>query len=785
MNRILYLTLFLLSTGTILAQTGNVSGTVKTSDGQPAAFVNVYLKGANKGTITDTEGNFEITKVKTGNYTLIASFVGLETKTQPVEVKDNQTTEASFTLEENGQELKEVVISADPSQYVSDYPSISLRLKTPLIETPQNIQVVNSQVIKDQQIFDMREGIIRNVSGATASEHWETYARIVMRGARITSFRNGMNVSSSWGPLTEDMSMVERIEFVKGPAGFMLAAGDPSGFYNIVTKKPSGVNKGEVGMTIGSYGTYRGTVDLDGKLSKDGKVLYRLNLMGQQKGSQRAYEFNDRVSIAPVIKYQINENTSLTAEYTLQHVKMSPIGSSYIFSPNALGDLPTDFSMLEPNMRATTAKDQSLFLTFSHNINDNWKFTGQLAYQRFDQVGESLWPWAWGGFTADTLNRSMSIWDVLGTVRVGQFFVNGDVMTGNIKHRILGGVDMGANESYQDYWQAGRIVGSEGFNVYAPVYGLVPGTGYPVFDRSLDIRERGTPSNTEYSAIYIQDEIHLLDNKLRVTLAGRYTDTNDNAFSNNTTKDRFTPRVGLSYSINSNTSGYAVYDQSFIPQAGADYTGKTFEPLIGENMEVGLKKEWLNGQWTATVAAYQITRDNVLNPDPDPSHVNLQVQGGKTKTQGLEFDIRGQIVEGLNVTMNYAYTDGEVTDNIREDQIGKQVAGTDKHIANAWINYRFTRGSAKGLGLAMGVQHAADRASWYGAYFDDLDDSMPSYTRFDAAISYQLDKLGIALNVNNVFDAKLISGAFYPPGGYYYWQAEALRNYRLSVSYKF
>ena len=42
------------------------------------------------------------------------------------------------------------------------------------------------------------------------------------------------------GPLTEDMSMVERIEFVKGPAGFMLANGDPSGFYNVVTKKPSG-----------------------------------------------------------------------------------------------------------------------------------------------------------------------------------------------------------------------------------------------------------------------------------------------------------------------------------------------------------------------------------------------------------------------------------------------------------------------------------------------------------------------------------------------------------------
>ncbi len=62
---------------------------------------------------------------------------------------------------------------------------------------------------------------------------------------RLPPFRNGMNVKMPWGPLLEDMSMVERIEFVKGPASFMLANGEPTGFYNIVTKKPTGITKGE------------------------------------------------------------------------------------------------------------------------------------------------------------------------------------------------------------------------------------------------------------------------------------------------------------------------------------------------------------------------------------------------------------------------------------------------------------------------------------------------------------------------------------------------------------
>ena len=107
-------------------------------------------------------------------------------------------------------------------------------------------------------------------------------------------------------------------------------------------------------------------MDFDGKLRKDGKVLYRLNLMGQMKGTQRNYEFNNRVSIAPVIQFQINPTTSLTAEYTLQVVGMSPIGSAYAFSPKGISDLPHDFTMLEPNMRTTNIKDQSLFLSLIH-----------------------------------------------------------------------------------------------------------------------------------------------------------------------------------------------------------------------------------------------------------------------------------------------------------------------------------------------------------------------------------------------------------------------------------
>jgi iron complex outermembrane recepter protein len=780
MNRILYVFLFLLFTTGAYAQTGKVTGTVKSSDGQPVPFVSVYLKGSSKGALTDAEGNFEITGVKDGSYTVVASSVGLQTITQSVDVTGGQSASVTIAMAEDGKELQEIVVTANPSQHVTDYPSVSLRLKTPLIETPQNIQVVSGQVLREQAIFDMQEGVTRNVSGASRSDHWENYARIVMRGSRVASFRNGMDVTTSWGPMTEDMSMVERIEFVKGPAGFMLAAGEPSGFYNVVTKKPTGITKGEMGMTIGSFGTYRGTLDFDGKLSKDGKVLYRLNLMGQEKGTNRKYEYNNRVSVAPVLKFQFNPTTSLTAEYNLQYAQMSALGSSYAWSPKEVGDkdVAKDFTTLEPNMSPTVIRDHSLMLTFSHSLDENWKFTSQLAYLRFSQEGQSLWG---DGFSGDTLQRRVGIWDVLGTVKVGQFFLNGDVQTGAVKHRILAGIDMGSKDVYNDYrYNQGGIFGT--LNVYDPVWEQVPAEAYPVYDRSLDIRERGVQSTSQYSAVYVQDELRFLEEKLRVTLAARYTSAKN---MNQEADDKVTPRIGISYSINSLTSVYAVYDESFLPQTGKGLNGNVYVPVEASNKELGIKREWLGGRWTATASVYEILKDKVMVPDPAAQGTNLfgYIQVGKTRTRGFEFDIRGQLLEGLDVTANYAYTDAVITEDVAPNLVDQQVPGTDKNIANVWLNYRFPAGPVRGLGIAAGVQHSSKRSNWYGEWTRANDPYMIDLTRFDGAVSYQFTKMSVAVNVNNIFDTYLYSGA--PYYGRYYWQTEPGRNYRVTIGYRF
>jgi len=762
-------------------QAGVIKGKITTADNKPGEGVTVLVKNSVKTAVADNEGVFEIKNLQPGSYTLVISLVGYKDTEQEVLVESGKTSTVDVQLTLSDKELNEVVVVANKNSFKTNRVSGSLRLNTPILEIPQNIQVVTARLINNQQIFDMLEGVTRNVSGATRVEHWDNYARITMRGSNVAAFRNGMNVSTTWGPLTEDMSMVERIEFVKGPAGFMLANGDPSGFYNVVTKKPSGRNKGEVSVSVGSFDFFRATADLDGKLSKDGKLLYRLNVMGQLKGSHRPYDFNNRYSVVPVLKYLIDDKTSVTFEYTHQFSEVNVIGSNYAFSKRKYADLPGTYTTAEVNMPATKMNDRNALLIFDHKFNSNWKFTAQAAYFNYQQEGASLWPWGFNATNDSLMQRGMSIWDILGISKMGQMFVSGEAATGKVSHKILAGFDMSNKEYFHD-WNQGGAIGTADFNIYAPQYGT---SIIPTFDRSKDIRQRGVRYYNGYNAFYAQDEIGFLDNKLRLTLAGRYTTLNTgNVYSGDFKSSKFTPRVGLSYSIDRNTAVYFVNDQSFLENFGADWQGKAFDPVTGTNLEFGVKRDWLKGKWNTSVSAYQITRNNVLTADldhPNPSGGYYNRQSGQQQTKGVEVDIRGEVVSGLDILVNYAFTEAKVTKDSDPKNVGVQVPGSSKHIQNSWLNYKVQNGALAGFGVSLGYQWQLQRSSWY--VFDGSDKSLPDYFRLDGGVSYQKDKIGFNLFINNILNKYLFSGS--PYADYFYWQAEPGTNARFSINYRF
>ncbi len=768
--------LFLLFSVYLNAQNGNASikGKVLTVDNKPLAMASIILTGTPLGTTSEVSGNYQLNNIDEGSYTLRVSSVGYETSETKVNIPAGSSTILQdIILKEAAIHLNEITVAGDKDSYNTENISDGLRLKAKLLDIPQNIQVITMKTLDDQQIFNMIEGVTRNVSGVSRVEHWDNiYARLYTRGDHIPAYRNGMNIATTWGPLVEDMAMVERIEFVKGPAGFMLSNGEPGGFYNVVTKKPTNSRKSNYEITVGSFGAYRAAIDLDDKFDDEGKLLYRLNVMGQLRNSHVDYDYNNRYLIAPVLKYNFDKNTSLTFEYTYQHSDfLQP--AAYVFSGKGYEDVPINFTTYDPNLEPTKINDHSLFVYLHHRLSSSWQITAQLVYFDNSIHGYDTWP---GDIdSTGNLSRNLYVWDSSNKHKLGQVYVNGKIISGSIRHSILAGLDLGSKNSIADFGYAGVI---PSLDIYNPQYGI-PLSEIPKYDFSNSLQNRHNYSELgTYEAIYLQDELVFFENNLRLTIAGRYTHSQ---IDTEPFENVVTPRIGLSATLLSNTAVYGLYDQSFIPQSGEDFNGNHFKPVKGSNIEFGIKKDWFNNKWNSTIALYQITKTNVLNSDPE--HINFSIQLGEIKTKGIEFDLTGEIFPGLEAIINYAYTDSKITKDTNPETVGNETPGSIKQIQNTWLTYRSHNGILSGLGLSIGYQYQIDRISWY--VWDGSSQKLPDYFRLDGGISWQNERFKLGLIINNLLNDYLYSG--FPPTAwynFYTWITEAPRNFRLSLEFK-
>jgi TonB-linked SusC/RagA family outer membrane protein len=115
----------LAGTGTALAQTRDVSGTVKDEANAPLPGVSIVEKGTSNGTVTDSEGRFTIA-VRDGAV-LVVSFIGMK----PQEVPVGNQSQLTISMESDVTELGEVVVvgygEVDRKELTSSVSSLQAR----------------------------------------------------------------------------------------------------------------------------------------------------------------------------------------------------------------------------------------------------------------------------------------------------------------------------------------------------------------------------------------------------------------------------------------------------------------------------------------------------------------------------------------------------------------------------------------------------------------------------------------------------------------------------------
>jgi iron complex outermembrane receptor protein len=758
-------------------ETGSIKGLVKTSDGEPAGSVSVLIKNTHIGTLTNENGRFEFRRIKPGNYILVFSLSGYFGKDSSVLVKENEQAILNVHLEQTYAELQKVIITSGAgTKYVETNPSSSLRLNMPLNEIPQNITVTKREQLADQGLITMSEAL-RTVSGIQKNQGDLNDVTLNIRGVQsiFNIYRNGIG-QYVWNQ-QEDIAMIEKIEFIKGPAGFIVSNFPPGGLVNIIIKQPQRDPVASVNAGYGSFNLFRLTTDWGGAFSKKSKFTYRFNAGLHHQ--QRAFQFShaQRYFICGALKYEADNKNTITAEYNYMWGKTSG-NNSYTPSLNGkLFALPRNFAVADSKTDNLIGADNYFRLLATHQFNNNWKINLLLGNihgkwgQGYQLLADSYFP-----VTNDTLYRYAARDDWRSSYGMAQVYMNGTFYTGKlIEHKLFSAFDYCSSGGTDDW---GTTDSKFGLYIPNPDYYVNPDSLKTFSYQYTYIFRAKNPS------VYLEDHIKIKE-KLIITLAGRFTHlSNTNItdytppYQQHTHYDRFTPRLGINWLFSDASSAYIVYNQFFFPVFQRNSERKPFKPSTGYNLEAGVKHLVFNNKLNAGLSVYKILINNALTPDP--LHPDYYIQSAQHIHKGIEMDIAGNLTPAIIVNANYAFTDARVSKG-DSNQVGKKKLGTPDHNANLWLKYRLLNGKLKGFSFALGYQYMGRRSA---VFVDDPKGNiyLPVYNLFDAAISYRNEKFNINLNVYNLTNIQYATLGYFNVGNneWRYTPGEPI-NFRLSV----
>ena len=685
------------------------------------------------------------------------------------------------------------IVGRARNDYNSDYSFSSSKIALKNMEVPQSISTVTKELLSDRQVFRMGDAL-KNVTGVSTTSYYSHYSiRGVTQGwgnRDNNRLINGMTAFSSYitPPLTINL---ERIEVIKGPASITFASANAGGSINMVTKKPLSVNRKEVDLTIGSYGTIRSTLDFTGPLEKSKSLLYRLNLGYENSQSFRDLQGNKSYVIAPTISYVPNEKTRVNLELVFTNTNSKLDRGQPIFGVKKgqsadLRTTPINFAI-----GASNDYNKNINLTvmssLSHQFSD--KVGVNMAYMKHIWDEDLLEHRTANKFAQDKTGKAIPTLVEMQISRREQkvysdnfnAYFNVDFNLGKLKNKVVFGYDLSAFEvSRNGGWNRARgyrlkngktankfdvnkiadyVTDDKGnpvpnvphFDLENPKYLVANLNDYIFQNREI------TPLHFMTNGIYLMNQMSYGNFILNLGIRQEwYLDKTNYNLKNEvvTRQHKLLKRVGAMYKASKNINVYTSYIEGFEVQTNA-YLGTTayggpFAPMSSKMFEGGLKTEWLNGKLNASIAYFNIHQKNVLTDDPNDSN-ELKKQGANQRSQGVELEVTGRILPNWQINAGYSFIDA----NLKENGEKYRKENTPKHSFNFWTRYDVTQGTLQNFGIGIGGNYVGEKIAWI-----DRSLTVPSYMVVDAAVYYKLKKVQLAVNVGNVFNKTYWLGAF-------------------------
>ncbi|SDS95382.1 outer-membrane receptor for ferric coprogen and ferric-rhodotorulic acid [Pseudomonas trivialis] len=672
-------------------------------------------------------------------------------------------------------------VTENTGSYTPGTLATSTRLVLTPKETPQSVTVVTRQHMDDFGLNNV-DDVMRHTPGITVSAFDTERSNYYARGFSINNFQydgipsTSRNVAYSAGNTLSDMAIYDRVEVLKGATGLLTGAGSLGATINLVRKKPTAQFQGHASLGAGSWDNYRSELDVSGPLTETGNVRGRAVAAYQDKHSFMDRYERKSPTYYGIMEFDLSPDTMLTVGGDYQD--SLPKGSSWSGSfplIDAQGNRnnvkrsfnnAADWSSWEQYTRTAFAMVEHDLgggwvtkLQLDHKINGYHALMGSIQGDTPALDGTSQL--TSGKYTGETVSDS------------GDLYVSGPFSLGGREHELVFGGSISASEwKGNGYWNlAPNLVDFNNWHGNA----REPDWGQSQSKIDDTVRQTG---------MYMTTRLNLADD-LKLLLGGRvvnYTVTGNNPTYRES--GRFVPYVGAVYDLNDTYSVYASYTDIFMPQESynRDRNDKLLEPDEGQNWELGIKADFLDGRVNASAAYFEIHEDNRSVSDDDynnlkPTPSNYAFKGTQAVTKGYELEMSGEIAPGWQLQGGYTHK------IVRDDKDVKISTFEPEDQVSLYTTYKL-KGNLDKLTVGGGARWQS--VGWQDIYnsprggYEEF--SQKAYWLVDAMARYQFTKnVSATLNINNVFDK-----SYYTNIGFYNSAAYGEpRNFMLSTRWDF
>ena len=717
---------------------------------KPLNGANVQILELGIGGVTDFNGKYELVNIKTGEFTIVVSYVGYSSIKNKIIVENSKTTILNISMQMQMIETNPVVISATRTkQFANNIPARVQNINKTQITFVASPSLDASLSYVPGVNVNRTLGVFANksiVSMRGLSGKDQSRTLVMIDGVPINKTDGG---SVNWNLFNKDY--VENIEVTKGPVSSLYGSNAMGGAINIITRKPTKKFEGNAELSYGTFNTKSISFNAGGSAfaNAEKSFYWMLSSFGTKSDG---YIAQTDINITPyTVKSYLNEGGgNLKLGYNLNAKHKIETNFTYYNDERGGGE-----TVYEDGGNYTQHKTYHSRTTYKYT-SEKTNITANLFFLRenYKAVNEYIKDGTYTLYDVDSKRTDAGL----------SFCISHKI---NASNTLTSGIDV----------KQGNVDASD------------------VYYSSTDkINNKG---KMNFAALFLQDEFEVLKEKLKIVAGLRFDYANyfDGAFTietpslandymniyqiqdiANANYNALSPKVSLLYTMNKYLKSYLSYSIGFRPptlddmcrsgkiKGGFKVVNPNLKPETLSNYELGFTYQKDNLQITPSVYysigkdfMYYVTTGDSVNQGFKVSPVFQCRNISKVEIYGFELGINYLLRNNISLFANYAYsrsqikeykllnplTDVDITDKFLTDVPNHAVS-----IGCLWKNKIVnTSINAKYVGKKW-VNDANILDDKYG-----LDAQYPDYILVDLNFRKQvLSFLETRLSVENLFD---------------------------------